>query len=126
MKLAFLIINGPDLSWVSGYLQNIRMPSPLSIPVSQPDRPAVVGGGACVCMCALACAVSLAPSVCDSMSASKCSHPGGGCEGMLSHGWQRAVSQPSSSVVTSLEEREQEPPHLATCVCPHDWKQSVK
>lgn len=50
MKLAFLIINGPDLSWVSGYLQNIRMPSPLSIPVSQPDRPAVVWGGH-VCAC---------------------------------------------------------------------------
>lgn len=58
MKLAFLIINGPDLSWVSGYLQNIRMPSPLSIPVSQPDRPAVVGGGMCVHVCTCVCCVS--------------------------------------------------------------------
>ena len=69
MKLAFFIINGPNLSWVSGYVQNFRVPSPLSFPVSRPDFFAIVS--VCMCVWARVCMhahgrdVSLAPSICD-------------------------------------------------------------
>lgn len=62
MKLAFFVINGPNLSWVSGYLQNFRMPGSLSFPVSWPhflDRVRV-----CVCACACVCACDVSVSQC--------------------------------------------------------------
>lgn len=116
MKLAFCIINGPNLSWVSGCLQNFRMPSPLSCPVSRLDCLAVGSVCACaqVCTCAHACDVSLAPSDCDFLVCKQGLAHGRGMRGNV----VTRLAAGSESVrlphTTALGEKEQEPPHLAT------------
>ena len=87
MRSAFFSINGPNLSWVGGYLQNFRMSSPLSFIVSCPCLPDMV---TVVCVCVRCVSVSQSPLFpCLQQSALQWE---GGCDEVLSHGWQHVVS----------------------------------